>query len=292
MRPRRAVRRGAGDSRSGLLAVLTAILAPTTLLTAVMFYFGWSFSYHYFDSLGVEFTVLGFTTQDYLLRSVDPLFVPVVVLAALVLAVLWIYDLAAGRVGPARLRVLGRRIAPALVLCGALLVGAGLYRLAGRTDLEFFLIASPVALALGVLLLHLASACLRASPPSLTERAAVFVLVGISVFWAAQLYASEVGRIRAEQTVADLDGAPWTTVYSEKPLSIHAPDVVEQACAAEDAAYGFRYTGLVLVLQSGDQYVLLPRSWAQLRAPAIVLPRSDAIRLEFAPRSSPQSSGC
>jgi Zn-dependent protease with chaperone function len=44
--------------------IVGSIVAPTTLLTALLFYFGWSFAYWFFAYFGVDSTVLGLTTQD------------------------------------------------------------------------------------------------------------------------------------------------------------------------------------------------------------------------------------
>jgi hypothetical protein len=52
-------------------------------------------------------------------------------------------------------------------------------------------------------------------------------------------------------------------------------------CANTEGSYRFRYDGLTLVLQSDDQFVLLPRDWTKDDGVAVVLPRSDSVRIEF-----------
>src|SRR4029077_18370841 len=42
-----------------LVKILGAIVAPTTLLTALLYYFGWSHAYWFCDYFGVNSTVLG-----------------------------------------------------------------------------------------------------------------------------------------------------------------------------------------------------------------------------------------
>ena len=61
--------------------IVGAIVAPTTLLTGLMFYFGRLHITGMFRYLGVNFTVLDLTFQDYLIRSADGLFVPLAVAA-------------------------------------------------------------------------------------------------------------------------------------------------------------------------------------------------------------------
>lgn len=50
--------------------------------------------------------------------------------------------------------------------------------------------------------------------------------------------------------------------------------------------------GLKLVLQSGGQYFFLPAGWTTAGGAALVLPRTDALRLEFTDASRPAPSGC
>ncbi|MFI7442746.1 hypothetical protein [Nonomuraea indica] len=55
-----------------IVRILGAIVAPTTVLTAILFYFGWSRAYWFHDYFGVDATLLGLTTQDYLQLSRVP----------------------------------------------------------------------------------------------------------------------------------------------------------------------------------------------------------------------------
>src|SRR5215472_13847652 len=72
-----------------LAKILGAVVAPTTLLAALLYYFGWSHAYWFCNYFGVNSTVLGFTTTDYLMRSVDALFVPMTVAASAALLAVW-----------------------------------------------------------------------------------------------------------------------------------------------------------------------------------------------------------
>ena len=60
-----------------LLKVFGAIIAPTTLLTGLLFYFGRLHITGFFRYFRVNFTVLDLTVNDYLIRSADGLFRPV-----------------------------------------------------------------------------------------------------------------------------------------------------------------------------------------------------------------------
>ena len=88
---------------------------------------------------------------------------------------------------------------------------------------------------------------------------------------------------------------PGAAVYSHQRLSLHAPGVREVPCRDPEAAFRFRYDGLTLLLQSGDQYVFLPAKWSPNEGVAVLLPRNDSVRLEFFPssaRTTPQNRTC
>jgi hypothetical protein len=59
------------------------------------------------------------------------------------------------------------------------------------------------------------------------------------------------------------------------------PGVHERRCHDAEGAYPYRYHGLKLVLESGGQLFLLPAQWVDGTGTAMVVPRTDAIRLEF-----------
>jgi hypothetical protein len=56
-------------------------------------------------------------------------------------------------------------------------------------------------------------------------------------------------------------------------------------CKDPQAGYRFRYDGLRLLPQSGDQYLLLPATWSRRNGVAILIPRNDSLRLELVPAS-------
>jgi hypothetical protein len=278
--------------------VLGSVVAPTTLLTAVLFYFGWSFSYWFFSYFGIDFTTLGLTTQDYLLRSVDALFVPLIAFTVVVLMLRWLLPPAVALLPPSWMTAMRAVRGPLALVSGISLLAVGLLRVLGGGSLGLYFVVPPLCLAAGTVLLSYAASHFRAllrNPDQAeahwvqtVERAAVFVLVGLSLFWAAQLYASDLGTSRAAQQAAQLPVQPDAVVYSAQSLSLRAPGVTEVACANTEAGYKYRYEGLTLMLQSGGQLVLLPRAWSPMDgSAAILIPRTDSIRLEFSRSGGP-----
>ena len=60
--------------------VLSGVVAPVTLVTAVLFYFGYVSTRAQFAYFGVDVDTLGFSTQDFVLRAPQSLLVPTLAL--------------------------------------------------------------------------------------------------------------------------------------------------------------------------------------------------------------------
>jgi hypothetical protein len=288
-----------------LARVLGGIVAPTTLLTALLYYFGWLHAYYLFGYFGVNSTTLGFGTVDYLMRSVDALYIPLAVAAIVALLALWgnAALLPALRAGSPGLR---SRFLRAVTVLGIALVLAGgaLTLLIGGGGSGYVALA-PVGFAAGIVVLgyavhmrrvlrHAGQQARAASAwADAAEWMITFFLVAISLFGAASDYAGGVGVTRASQLAAELPYQPAVVLYSQHSLDLPPTGITETRCANADAGYRYRYDGLVLVLESNGKYLLLPRQWTRDGgSPAILLAESDAIRLEFypgtvAPASSP-----
>src|ERR1700724_2957006 len=56
--------------------ILAAVIAPSSLITALAFYFGGVRTDAYFSYFGIDRSMINFATADYLLRSTDVLFIP------------------------------------------------------------------------------------------------------------------------------------------------------------------------------------------------------------------------
>ncbi|WP_158714604.1 MULTISPECIES: hypothetical protein [unclassified Streptomyces] len=314
--------------------IIGAIAAPTSLITALLYYFGYYHAYWFFAYFGVNSSVLGFGTTDYLMRSLDALWVPMTVTAAAGLLAFWAHDMLRGRLGAeAWIRAM-RYVVPATLSLGLLLALGGLWSTFTQTFLNRVLVLAPLSLSIGVTLLayalHLKRTVLptalspspadpddappagtsgppdndhqdtdQTDPPddthgtvtphprpewaALAEWAVILVLVGLGLVWAANDYAASVGETRARRYAAELENYPSAVLYGERSLSISAPGVRETRCHDDKAAYAYRYDGLTLVMESGRQYVLLPYRWTPADGVALVIPRSNSVRLEFGP---------
>ena len=63
------------------LRAFASVLAPTTAVGALLFYFGYVSSRAEYEYFGVDVDAIGLGTQDYIMRSPQPLLVPLLVLA-------------------------------------------------------------------------------------------------------------------------------------------------------------------------------------------------------------------
>ena len=263
------------------------VVAPTTLLGALLFYFGWVFTNARSLYFGIDPSTLGFSNQDYLLRSIDPVFLPfgALLLVGLVLV-------AAHR---ALDRVLERHdgerlvgpLPAVLAVVGAVLFAVGMAGVADRPLFGTDFLLTPAGLGLGVACASYA-AYLRGRLRPATQRrspvAAVLValLVVLSLFWATGDWARAVGRGRAQQLAQALGQRPGVVVYSDAPLHLDAPGVTETVLDGPAPVY--RYRGLKLLIRSGGKFFLLPATWTPRHGVAVVLPDSDGLRFEFTPR--------
>ena len=278
------------------LQVVTAIVAPTTLLTALLFYFGWIRTNALFQYFGVDATLLGFSTQDYLLRSSEALYVPLGTLLVVGLAAVWLHSVAAGWLASDRRLELLRGIAVALAVAGLALFARGVAGVAlpwlSRSD---FLV-TPICLGLGATLgaygrwlwlrrrevLGDGRDAIRPGWAGTASLVLVVLLVVVALFWATTNYARAYGRGRAAEFARVLAVRPGVVVYSADRLFLQGPGVVETTLPAErHTSYRYRYSGLRLLTESRGRLFLLPAGWTRTDGSAIVLTSSDKLRMEF-----------
>jgi hypothetical protein len=302
------------------LKAIGSVLAQTTLLTALFFYFGTLYTVGYYRYFGVNFTVLDLPLQGVLILSASTAIVPLALLAIATLVALWLYQLPVQARSGRRLHLLRVSVIRAVTIISVALLGvvAADTLLAIRLYPEAFGEARGVSLALGVLGLSYAAHlrhCREAyqaskethrgrnpatpqphpRPPQAVAVAmwgSKFLLVSVGLFWAVGSYAIKVGATDAQGFALDLACAADVTVYSEKSLNLSSAGVREERAANKGIASGFRYPGLKLIPQAGPQYLLIPADWAPSVRPAILLPRSETLHLEFSTSPQQRSSSC
>lgn len=292
-----------------VLKIVGSIVAPSTLLTALLFYFGLLYAIGFFRYFSVNFTVLNLPVQDYLVLSADSSIMPLIYAAGASLLALWLYQLPLETLSAGARRILLHVLMPAVAIAGLVLVSLAM------ADAVFgvhvfpatFWEARGLSLSIGVLLLAYSTRLRRILAPQrrlaqvarrvpeavvVAKWGAVFILLSVGLFWAVGSYAIGVGARSAQGLAADLSALPDVVLYSEKSQSLQSPGIREATCQDPNAAYRFRYEGLKLVPQSGNHYLFLHAGWKPADGVAILIPRSDAIRLEFGPPGQVRNATC
>src|SRR5438105_5460425 len=274
-----------------LLRIVSGVVAPTTLITALALFFGWTRTSAQIDYFGLDPTVVGFSNQDYLLRSADTLFRPLGGLLLLALLAVWIHALTVHRLR-AHPRAL-HRVRGVLLLAGCGLLAYGVVSAARGPRVPSFMPLAELSPGLGAALITYAThlrggargAASEGSPAHrqasvLTPTLASLIMV-LSLFWAVSQYANALGTEHAQQFVATLVERPGVEVYSRERLQLTSGGVLEALIGDGGSAYRFRYSGLRLLVHSTGSYFLLPASWSPRHGAVIVLPESPSIRFEY-----------
>ncbi|GLW62915.1 hypothetical protein Arub01_11590 [Actinomadura rubrobrunea] len=278
------------------LGFVMRVLASAGVLTAVLYYFGYTRAEALYGYFGVNLGSLGYTTTDYLVHSAGPLFAPLtVVLIAGVVAIIahHVLVLLLDRLSPKWRRV----VCTGLVIGALVLLAIGAIGLQHRARVLAGPIFSPVALGVGALLLIYATenAWIRANLPDQFTAASTRpvrrgLLVGlalIAAFWATAGEAQRQGEREAQAIeMSLLVRQPKAIVFSRERLQIGAPGVrMVRLAGGEESAYAFRYDGLHTLAHTRGRWFLLPSGWRRGNGTAVILLRDyrDDIRVDLAP---------
>ena len=290
-------------SRSILEWALVA-LPPTTLVTALAFWFGYALTAARNNYMGIDVSTLGFSTTDYLLRSIDALILPAIALLSFWLlllgfhAVVWPRILSHRGNKPIHYGLIALALFGLTAMALSILLVGALGRVPNdwRKVLTEAYLAPPFLLGMGSVCLAYGIKGLRAlavrpfslqgntDPPTHHDKiqGILTALVLISLFWGTSLYAGALGRGRAIGLVDALSTRPSVTVYSKSSLAL-PPPVIETPIGSPNSEYRFRYTNLRLIIRSNEKYFLLPDGWSPSTGTAILLEDTSTIRLEFRP---------
>jgi hypothetical protein len=279
-----------------VLETTALVVAPTTLATALLYYFGWTRTAAYASHFGITSSMFGYTPEDYLLRSIGALYYPALGALILALAAVYGHEFVRSRTDDERwrrpLEVVGRVIA----VVGAAVLLSALVRILWPALLPSGRVVTPASLTIGFVLegasAHLRRLMrgghddLRSSPAKqrtvVLKKAILALLVVLSLFWLVGDLALVEGRERAGETAATLSERPDAVVFAAQGLQLEAPGVIETPLEEPHSAYRFRYEGLKLLAHSNETFFLLPGTWTEEDGVAIVLHDTQDIRVEFA----------
>lgn len=302
----------ADDPQKGTVArvwsLVGSVVAPATLVSAILFYFGYVSSRTQYLYFGIDVDLLGFSTQEFVMRSPQPLLVPM--LAVLVLGAVLVLVNAALRKRLARTGASGRPSwARALTVTGGVVLAGGVVLLVAYSALDdwaFYPLVTPLVIGAGAALLAYGLAWRRRHPPGRDEasgaapgdptRTAITLLVltvVASLFWTTATVAEWSGRARAKDLAADLTVLPAVVLDTTERLETGDPVIVESALpSGEPGEYRYRYRGLRLLVEGDGNLFLVPERWTE-RGSTLVAPLDDVrVRFRFVndpPRSARSS---
>jgi hypothetical protein len=277
-------------------------VGPTTLATALLFYFGYVATRARYEYFGVPVDMTGRSNQDLMLDGLEVVYVPAIILFLAVLVIVGVHALVLWVLS----RVTEEGGSPvghgAFVAYGFLLVGV---LLTGRALIGIFLAPPDTSVKFGVtpLALALGPAAVaygvwvygrQRGTPLLSQRlahnGALFaILLGVAgLFWASTQLANAYGRGRGEEDVGKLADRPEVVVDTKEPLD-DVPTGVRATRLGGTAGesvrvYRYRYRGFRLLLASGGRLFLVTSDWRLGRDPTVVLPYGRDIRVQLMPQ--------
>lgn len=294
-----------GEGWRSALRGIAALVAPTTVVTALLYYFGWARTSTQAHLMGLEQSLFGYSARDYILRSMSSLFTPlfvglVVVLVGIALHMA-IIRVALPPAGPPRSRRTLRLFALVPMVVGGAMGVAGFLGAAGlprdvdtrvtEEALTILQVIFPLSVTVGIGLVgygvhlrrRLVGSDTEGEEPTGEERAlrllaaAVFpLLLLLGMFWTVSKYAALKGRELAAVVENRMPFLPDVTIYSARRLELQPP-VTEREVGSAESAFPFQYTNLKLLFLSDGKYFLRPTG-STLN---IVIADSQDLRFEF-----------
>lgn len=280
--------------QSGPWARISTLLSQTVLLSALLYYFGWVRTQAVWDYFGIDTSLLGFSTPDYALRSINSTILPLIGFGILALFLVALHrtvflPAATAARSTSRRRVVDHAIIACYTVGGLTLAAIGIG----------FLIPASVnwvptnALALMLLtgtglvayLDHLRSLQTRMTSRRPREKSSVrpsvlAALAMIGALWLVSSYARTNGEQSARDIAGHLDSRPAIALYSVGRLAVSGPGISATEISQKDSKYKFCYTGLVSLIHTTDKYLLISQRWRHGRDAVYVIPISGDVRID------------
>ncbi|MGW3960780.1 hypothetical protein ACWED2_13265 [Amycolatopsis sp. NPDC005003] len=291
----------AEDSRlERLVETGKAIVPPLTLLSALLFYFGYVSARSQYEYFGVDVDTIGLGTQDYIMRSPQPLLTPLLVFAAAGAGSVAVHAALRRRTRPdasartvRRMRRLGRggQVAGLAGLTGGLLL---LLAYPFLRDWRLYGLVTPLLIAAGGALFRAGSAVgvllrppVSATPLHRTSTALVYLVVAVSAFWMTATVAQWSGRGLAMAQANRLDKLPSVILDTKESLFLRSPGVQETKLPQSDGqTFRYRYRHLRLLIHGKDRMFLVADKWSASNA-TVIVPLDGSVRVQFQFQNQP-----
>lgn len=297
------------QSLTTILDWAAAVVPVLTALTALAVWFGFEIVNSRTRYFGIDPSMLGFSTSDFVLRSVSALIRPMVYLLLGCLGAIFLHSamlrlLRDGHSRPGLLHSV-RLVVAILIPVGLVITFVGLKLLTTEnlSDYSFGQDCAgmsmgqwwrPSLLSIGVVTVVYAAWLSRQQAsgtqvvPVFWRRLVVFVsivMMFVGIFWSFSLYANAAGALESHSYVCQhFRRFTKVDVYSSEALALTSKSGVSvERIGDADSRYHWHYSGLRLLIRSDEKYFLLPVGWLGQGDFAIVLSESPDLRFEFSP---------
>ena len=267
--------------------VIAKVGSPVAIITALLLYFGWVRSDVQANALGFDSSLLFHSPQEYVLRSITVLFLPLIALliAGIALTVAHqrlLQEIAMRRHNGGAIAKIVQALRYAWI--ASALLGLALVVAIRRVGVAVF----PIILTIGVVATiygHTLRRELRKdrAQPHPILKILMGTLVGVLLFWSTERVAQQTGESLARHIADNVRQLHGVTVYSSRSLHISAPGVIETKLYDEKGLETYRYDGLRLLERSGGKYFLLYDGWSRNQGRVILLTDDAALRIELLP---------
>ena len=263
-------------------------VAPATLLSSLLFYFGYVSTRAQYRYFGLDVDTVGLSTRDYVMRSPQALLVPLLAISLGGAGLLLLHLVVRRHPLPARavhLLFLGGLVA---VVAGVVLIGG--YGAVG--DWPAYPLATPLLLAAGsaavlyAMRLPGSPEALRSTDPddrNLRRGVLAFSLVAIigCVFWATATVAQWTGLGNGMRTARHLDQLAPVILDTQEPLFLKDGITTVSGLPAKDGdKFRFRYRGLRVLVQGDGVMFLVPERWSASDS-TLMVRLDSSVRIQF-----------
>lgn len=266
---------------------LVMILSETALISALLYYFGWARTQATFGQFGISLSLLDLATTEYILRSINSAFPPLIGLGITITALSathrrWVRP-ALDRPADARSHKVVCHILRVIQILGS----AGL-ALAAIGVIAQDSIGKPLASWLPAVLFVGASALIYGdavfAQRSGIQSGILVTLAVIGALWLVTAHAQRTGTEFAHRYVATLPNQPEIILYSADRLAVSGPGVTVDQISQDGSRFKFRYAGLRMLIHTNDRYFLVASGWQASRDPMYVIATGDDTRIDVITR--------
>jgi hypothetical protein len=259
------------------------IVAPVTLISGLLFYFGYVSARAQYEYFGIDVDTIGLSTRDYVMRSPQPLLVPLLIITLIAVAGLLLHN--ALQPTPEGLRR-ARIIAIVALLLGVLgLIG---YPFLGH--IPYYALIVPLVIGLAAAALAYISYLDRKLQNLKPQHVLLGLLAVVTItcaFWATATTAQYSGRGLAKSDAKNLKQFPVVILDTKEKLQLRSPGLEETALRpGAGQTFNYRYRGLRLLVVGQNRLFLVPQNWNASNT-TLVVPLDSSIRVQFQFQNDP-----